>query len=60
MDSPPGSWKDLRWIEPQTRWMLATFFKRKLEVMTDSSRRTANWGTLVLDAVILYTILKLL
>jgi hypothetical protein len=60
MDTPPGSWKDLRWIEPQTRWMLAVFFKRKLDVMTESARRTANWSTLALDAIVLYAILRLL
>jgi len=60
MNLEPTTWKDLRWIEPQSRWLLSTLFKRKLEVMEDSARRTINWITLALDAVVAYLILSAL
>jgi hypothetical protein len=60
MNPETGSWKDLRWIEPQSRWIMQTLFKRDMDVMTDSARRTTNWGVLILDAAVLYIILSLL
>ena len=59
MEPAPRSWTDLRWIEPQSRWVLRTFFKRDLAVMTDSARRTTNWTFLILDALLLYVLLRL-
>ena len=60
MEPSPRSWTDLRWIEPQSRWLLRTFFRRDVEVMTDSARRTTNWTILILDVLLLYVLLWLL
>jgi len=59
MDTQQNSWTQLAWIEPQSRWMLRTFLRRNLEVMTDSARRTINWGVLAIDVLAIYLLLKL-
>lgn len=54
----PASWKDLRWIEPQSRWLLQTFLKRNLDGMTDSARRGANWIVLAVDVIVIYIVIR--
>jgi hypothetical protein len=54
----PATWKDLRWIEPQSRWVLSTLFKRDLNVMQDSARRTVNWIVLGVDVAVVWLILE--
>jgi hypothetical protein len=57
MDPTPTSWTSLRWIEPQSRWMLRTLLGRNLDVMTEPSRRAINWGVLGLDVLVAYLLL---
>ncbi len=60
MNEQPDSWKDLRWIEPESRFLMRSLFKRDLSVMTDSTRRRVNWTVLVLDALAIYILLEVL
>ena len=52
------SWSQLRWMEPQSRWLMRTFLRRDLDVMTDSARRSINWGVLALDIFAVYLLLE--
>ncbi len=60
MNEQPESWKDLKWIEPESRFLMRSLFKRDLNVMTDSTRRRVNWTVLVLDALAIYILLQVL
>jgi len=60
MNEQPESWKDLKWIEPESRFLMRSLFKRDLSVMTDSTRRRVNWTVLVLDALAIYILLQVL
>ena len=37
MNEQPESWKDLKWIEPESRFLMRSLFRRDLTVMTESS-----------------------
>jgi hypothetical protein len=58
MNLQQAPWTQLRWMEPQSRWMLRTLLRRNLDVMTDSARRTLNWGVLALDIFAVYLLLE--
>ncbi len=60
MNEQPESWKDLKWIEPESRFLMRSLFKRDLNVMTDSTRRRVNWTVLVLDTLAIYILLQVL
>ena len=60
MANEPESWKQLKWIEPESRFLMKSFLKRDLDVMTDSARRTINWSVLALDAAVIYILLNFL
>ncbi len=60
MNEQPESWKDLKWIEPESRFLMRSLFKRDLSVMTDSTRRRVNWTVLVLDTLAIYILLQVL
>ena len=60
MANEPESWKDLKWIEPESRFLTKSFLKRDLEAMTDSARRSINWGVLALDVAVIYILLQFL
>lgn len=60
MNLPQTSWSQGRWMEPQSRWLLRTFLRRNLDVMTDSARRSINWGVLAIDVLVVYLLAKLL
>lgn len=60
MSENPRSWTDLQWIEPESRFLMRTVFRRNLDAMTDSARRTVNWSVLVLDVVVIYLLLEAL
>lgn len=51
---------DLKWIEPQSRWVIQTLFKRNFDAFQDSARRRINWSMLLWDIIIVYGLLKLL
>ncbi|MCZ6748202.1 MAG: hypothetical protein O7D96_02835 [SAR324 cluster bacterium] len=60
MNEQPESWKDLKWIEPESRFLMRSLFKRDLNVMTESTRRRVNWTVLVLDTLAIYILLQVL
>ena len=60
MSNEPGSWTDLKWIEPESRMLMKSVFKRNMDVMTDSARRSVNWGVLAFDVVAVVILLRLL
>ncbi len=60
MNEQPESWKDLKWIEPESRFLMRSLFKRDLSVMTNSTRRRVNWTVLVLDTLAIYILLQVL
>jgi len=51
---------DLKWIEPESRWLMRTLFKRNLDAFTDNARRTINWAVLAGDLLAVYLVLSLL
>jgi len=51
---------DLKWIEPESRWIMNTFFKRNFDAFTDGARRMVNWLVLGADIVGVWVILSLL
>ncbi len=60
MNPQPESWKDLKWIEPESRFLMRSLFRRDLTVMTESSRRAINWSVLVADILAVYILLQVL
>ena len=53
------SWMELKWIEPESRFLIKTAFRRNLDGMTDGARRAINWGVLVLDLLAIYILAQI-
>jgi hypothetical protein len=51
---------ELRFMEPQSRWVMRVVFRRNFDAFVDSAKRTVNWAMLLWDAIILYGLLLLL
>ena len=51
---------NLKWIEPETRWIMKTFFRRNFDAFTEEARRMANWGVLGADIAGLWVLLQIL
>ncbi len=50
----------MRWIEPQSRFVIDTILKRKFSTFSDSARNTVNWLMLAVDVLVLLWVLSLL
>ncbi len=42
---------ELKWIEPESRFIVNTLFKRNFDAFTDGAKRTVNWGVLIGDVL---------
>ena len=51
---------NLKWIEPESRFLIGFLFRRKFDGMTDSAKRIINWGVLGLDVGSAWILLALL
>ena len=55
-----NSLMDLKFMEPQSRFVISALFKRHFEGFTDGAKRMTNWAMLLWDIIIVYIVLKLL
>ncbi len=51
---------DLKWIEPESRFIVNTLFKRNFDAFTDGAKRTVNWGVLAGDVFAVWLAISLL
>ena len=51
---------NLKWIEPESRWIMNTIFRRNFDAFTDDARRTVNWAVLATDVLGVWALLSLL
>lgn len=51
---------ELKFMEPQSRWMVRLLFKRDYDGFTDPAKRRVNWGVLMWDVIAVYALLQLL
>lgn len=50
----------MKWIEPQSRFVMTRVFKRNFDAFTQSGQQTVNWAMLIADVVIVVVVLSLL
>ena len=48
---------NLKWIEPESRFLVKLVFKKNFDTFTESAQRNTNWGVLALDIVLLWVLL---
>ena len=51
---------DLKFMEPQSRWVMRVLFRRNFDAFLDSAKARINWAMLLWDVIILYVLLQLL
>jgi hypothetical protein len=51
---------DLKFMEPQSRWVMRSLFRRNFDAFLDPAKRRINWAMLLWDVIILYVLLELL
>ena len=51
---------DLKWIEPESRWIMSTVFRRNFDSFTDEAKRTVNWAVLGTDVLGIWVLLSIL
>ena len=49
-----------KFLEPQSRWMVNTLFKRNFDTFVDSAKTRVNWMVLAGDVVAGYILLRLI
>lgn len=47
-------------MEPQSRWMMRTFFRRNFDSFVDSAKARINWIVLGADLLVIYLLFRLL
>jgi hypothetical protein len=50
----------LRFMEPQSRWVMRVLFRRDFDTFVERAKRTVNWSMLLWDVIIAYLLLQLL
>ncbi|MDH4248485.1 MAG: hypothetical protein OEW39_11800 [Deltaproteobacteria bacterium] len=50
---------DLKWIEPQSRWVVRFLFKRDFDGFIEPAKVRVNWAMLLWDLIFLYLLLEL-
>ena len=50
----------LKIMEPQSRVVMQTLFRRSFDSFTDAAQRTTNWAMLIGDVVLVIVLLNLL
>ena len=51
---------ELKWIEPQSRWVIRTLFGRNFDAFTHGAKKRINWAMLLWDLIIAYALLQLI
>ena len=51
---------ELKWIEPQSRWVIRTLFNREFNGFITPAKRRVNWAMLLWDLIIVYLLAQLL
>lgn len=51
---------DLKFMEPQSRWVMKTLFRRDFDAFVDSAKRRVNWSMLLWDIIIVWIAMQLL
>jgi hypothetical protein len=51
---------ELKFIEPQSRWVMRVLFRRNFDAFVDSAKRRINWAMLLWDVIIAYLLLQFL
>ncbi len=51
---------DLKFMEPQSRWVMKTLFRRDFDAFVDSAKRRVNWSMLLWDIIIVWIVLQVL
>jgi hypothetical protein len=51
---------DLKWIEPESRFIINSLLKRDFDAFTDEAKRTVNWSVLIGDVAAVVVLLSLL
>ena len=51
---------DLKFMEPQSRFVMRSLFKRHFDAFTGQGKRLTNWAMLLWDIVIVIILWKLL
>ena len=51
---------DLKFMEPQSRWVMQTLFRRDFDTFVESAKRRINWAMLLWDLIVLYLLAQLL
>lgn len=51
---------DLKFMEPQSRWVMRVLFRRDFDVFVESAKRRINWSMLLWDLIILWILLRFL
>ncbi|MEE8433784.1 MAG: hypothetical protein V3S64_03260 [bacterium] len=49
---------DPKFLEPQSRWMVNTFFKRDFDTFVDSAKTRVNRMVLAADVVMAYILIR--
>ncbi len=51
---------DPKFLEPQSRWMINTLFKRDFDAFVDSAKTRINWMVLAADVVMAYILIRII
>ena len=51
---------ELKFMEPQSRWVIRTLFRRDFDTFIEPAKRRINWAMLLWDVIIVYLLLQLL
>jgi hypothetical protein len=51
---------ELKFMEPQSRWVIRALFRRNFDTFVDSAKVRINWAMLLWDLILLYLLLQLL
>ena len=51
---------ELKFMEPQARFVMSNLFKRDYNTFTDGARRMVNWAILIGDVAVAYILLQIL
>ena len=51
---------ELKFMEPQARFVMNSLFRRNYNTFTDGARRVVNWSVLIGDVAVAYLLLQII
>jgi hypothetical protein len=51
---------ELKFMEPQSRWVIRVLFRRNFDAFTDSAKVRVNWAMLLWDVIIVWLLIQYL